>query len=73
MKFEYHLIPLPVELTVTTILNHLNKLGSDDWELVTIFNGVAYFKRISKQDAIEAEEFMQELTYSAIVNLMNKR
>lgn len=52
MKWEYFVADVPSE----NITSFMNIWGADDWELVSVDNGTAYFKRVSR-------EYLRQLEY----------
>lgn len=53
-KFEYKVITIPTEMTITTkqyektaleVEKELNKLGEEGWELIQRIDGFFFFKR----------------------------
>ena len=46
--FEYYCKYINTDDIVSISANELNKLGNEGWELVSVYNKIAYFKRLKK-------------------------
>lgn len=67
MKWEY-LREIADENYLT--LPYLNELGANGWELVSVDNGIAYFKRAIESDTGMSEEVFNAKVLEAIRRLM---
>lgn len=47
--FEYYCKYINTDDIFAVSADELNELGKEDWELVSVYNKIAYFKRFKKQ------------------------